>query len=196
MSLARRPVLALTVGDPAGIGPEIVRAALAAPDVRGVAHVVAIGPGTLRPRDVPSIEREDVRDLRGAAWLDSGGPARWEMGRVQVACGRVALDALHLGHELVLGGAADALVNAPVSKEALHAAGERCEGQSELLGRWCGVERFEMVAVAEKLRVMLLTRHLPLRKALDASRANGANPSQTQSPAQSRASSQEKERVS
>jgi 4-hydroxythreonine-4-phosphate dehydrogenase len=161
------PVLALTVGDPAGIGPEIVRAALSDRAVRAAARVAAIGPGVLRPADVPRIERSEVRDLSGVAWIESGGPARWDMGRVQPACGRAALDALRLGHEIALSGDADALVNAPVSKEALHAAGERCEGQSELLGRWCSVERFEMVAVAGLLRVMLLTRHMPLRAALD-----------------------------
>lgn len=164
---APKPVLAVTVGDPAGIGPEIVRAALDEVAVRERAHLVAIGPAALRPAGVRLAERSHVRELRGVSWLDSGGPARWDMGRVQAACGRAALDALRLGHELALAGDVDALVNAPVSKEALHAAGERVEGQSELLGRWCGVERFEMVAVAEKLRVMLLTRHMPLRSALD-----------------------------
>jgi 4-hydroxythreonine-4-phosphate dehydrogenase len=163
---AHLPVLALTVGDPAGIGPEIVRAALADRSVRERARVVAVGPGALRPADVPRIERTEVPEIDPVAWLESGGPSRWEMGRVQAACGRAALDALRLGHELALQGAVDALVCAPVSKAALHAAGERCEGQSELLGRWCGVERFEMVAVAGRLRVMLLTRHMPLRSAL------------------------------
>jgi 4-hydroxythreonine-4-phosphate dehydrogenase len=163
---ASKPVLAVTVGDPAGIGPEIVRAALADRAARAEAHLVAVGPGSLRPADVPLVERSQVRETRGVAWLDSGGPARWEMGRVQAVCGRAAIDALHAGHELALAGDVDALVNAPVSKEALHAAGEPVEGQSELLGRWCGVERFEMVAVAHKLRVMLLTRHMPLRSAL------------------------------
>src|SRR5262245_22350031 len=167
MSRAQSPVLALTVGDPAGIGPEIVRAALGERTVRAQARVVAIGPGALRPADVPRIERAEVSEVEGVAWLESGGPTRWEMGRVQAVCGRAALDALRLGHELALEGAVDALVCAPVSKEALHAAGEPCEGQSELLGRWCGVERFEMVAVAGRLRVMLLSRHMPLRSALD-----------------------------
>jgi 4-hydroxythreonine-4-phosphate dehydrogenase len=60
----------------------------------------------------------------------------------------------------------DALVTGPVSKEALHLAGERVEGQTELLGRWCGVTRFEMLAVAGGLRVLLLTRHMPLVEAI------------------------------
>jgi 4-hydroxythreonine-4-phosphate dehydrogenase len=88
------------------------------------------------------------------------------MGRVQADCGRAALSALRIGHDLALAGRVAALVTAPVSKAALHAAGERVEGQTELLGRWCGARDFEMLAVARELRVLLLTRHMPLSQAL------------------------------
>jgi 4-hydroxythreonine-4-phosphate dehydrogenase len=90
------------------------------------------------------------------------------MGRAQAECGRAALAALRRGVELALARQVDALVTAPVSKEALHLAGEKVEGQTELLGRWAGVEHHQMIAIAGALRVMLLTRHLPLRAALDA----------------------------
>ena len=97
----------------------------------------------------------------------SPAPMHWEMGRVQAECGRAALDALHCGVELARAKRIDALVTAPVSKEALHAAGERVEGQTELLGRWDHAERFEMIAIAGRMRVMLLSRHMPLRAAID-----------------------------
>jgi len=147
------PRLALTLGDPAGIGPEIALRAAADPRVRAAAQLVLIGPRILR--------------ASGLEWLESAAPERWEMGRVQRECGQAALAALRMGHELALSRAVDALVTAPVSKQALHLAGEHVEGQTELLGRWCGVTRFEMLAIAGKLRVMLLTRHMPLRRALD-----------------------------
>jgi 4-hydroxythreonine-4-phosphate dehydrogenase len=161
------PRLALTLGDPAGIGPEVALRCLVDERVRAAARVVVVGPGSLRPADVALVTADAVAAAPDVAWVDSGGPERWEMGRVQAGCGRAALDALRSGHELALARRVDALVTAPVSKEAMHAAGERCEGQSELLGRWCGVERFQMVAVAGSLRVMLLTRHMPLREALE-----------------------------
>jgi len=77
-------------------------------------------------------------------------------------------NALRRGAELAARGEVDALVNAPVSKEALHLAGEKVEGQTQLLARWDGVSDVGMLAVAERLRVLLLTRHMPLRDALDA----------------------------
>ncbi|HVS19008.1 MAG TPA: 4-hydroxythreonine-4-phosphate dehydrogenase PdxA [Planctomycetota bacterium] len=161
-----RPRLAVTVGDPAGIGPEVVLAALGDAGVRAAARLVVIGPAALRPADLPAVPRAELERAPDAAWLESEGPARWELGRVAPECGAAALAALRAGHELALAGQVDGLVTAPVSKAALRAAGEVCEGQTELLGRWSGVERFEMVAIAGALRVMLLTRHLPLVEAL------------------------------
>lgn len=151
------PLLALTVGDPAGIGPEIVVAALRDPRVQRAARLVVLGPESVRPHALP----------HGVEWRATAVDGPWTMGRVQRSAGRAALAALAEGHELALAGRVDALVTAPVSKEALHLAGEAVEGQTELLGRWCGAERFEMVAIAGELRVMLLTRHMPLRAALD-----------------------------
>jgi 4-hydroxythreonine-4-phosphate dehydrogenase len=99
-------------------------------------------------------------------WLATPGPAAWEMGRAQAECGRAALAALERGAGLARARRVGALVTGPVSKEALHLAGERVEGQSELLARWDGAPNCQMLAVAGELRVLLLTRHLPLKDAL------------------------------
>jgi 4-hydroxythreonine-4-phosphate dehydrogenase len=169
--MSQLPSIALSAGDPAGIGPELVAAALADPDLAREVRIVAVGPGALRPAGVEPQALEDVAgggERAGHAWVDSGGdPRAWRVGEVGAASGRAALDALRAGHELALAGAVDGLVTAPVSKQALSLAGERVEGQTELLARWCGVRRYEMLAVAGELRVMLLSRHMPLRQALD-----------------------------
>ncbi len=162
----RRPLLALTTGDPAGIGPEIVRALLADyPALRARMRIVAIGPSSERPDGLGDFDpRADV------SWRTTGDAAvDWTPGVASAAGGRAALAALREGATLASSGQVDALVTAPVSKEALHAAGERCEGQTELLGRWAGAP-VEMLAIAGELRVLLLTRHMPLRAALDAIR--------------------------
>jgi 4-hydroxythreonine-4-phosphate dehydrogenase len=162
------PLLGVTLGDPAGIGPEVSLAALADERVRARARVLVLGPACLRPSTIPRWdEREKLGDLSGSAWLETAGPQRFEMGRAQAECGRAALAALRAGVELALAKRIDALVTAPVSKEALHLAGEKVEGQTELLGRWAGVDDHQMVAIAGNLRVMLLSRHLPLRAALE-----------------------------
>lgn len=163
------PLLALPVGDPAGIGPEICAAALADARVRSACRVLAIGPAELRPAGVPRFDpAADPRSISSVAWLESESPGPFVMGKAQAGCGRAALAALRAAVDLAMARRVDGIVSAPVSKEALHLAGEKVEGQTELLGRWSGAARFEMVAIAGSLRVMLLTRHLPLRAALDA----------------------------
>ncbi|MBL8858203.1 MAG: 4-hydroxythreonine-4-phosphate dehydrogenase PdxA [Planctomycetes bacterium] len=163
-----RPLLALTAGDPAGIGPEIVHAALSDAHTSAAMRLVVLGPDSLRPARVPRIASDaDLGRIESAAWIDTGEHGGWKVGEAQLSGGRSALSSLRAGHELALARRVDALVTAPVSKEALHLAGEKVEGQTDLLGRWCGVERFEMMALAGRLCVMLLTRHMPLRRALD-----------------------------
>jgi 4-hydroxythreonine-4-phosphate dehydrogenase len=222
-----RPLVALTVGDPAGIGPEIALAAARDDGVQARMRLVVIGPARLRPSEIPRItrtelepqtavassrtdrapaaertvpltaertaslpseraaslpveravslpvvrsvpRRADVSPLPNRMWLEIPGEEHWELGRAQASSGRAALAALRAGHELALAGCVAALVTGPVSKTAMHLAGERVEGQTELLGRWSNVQRFEMMAVAGELRVMLLTRHMPLRRAIEA----------------------------
>ncbi len=163
------PLLAVTVGDPAGIGPEVTLAALADRELRAKFRALVLGPACLRPASIPSLEvGADPRHIEHQAWLATAGDGPFHMGRASAECGRAALSALRRGVELAMAKQVDALVTAPVSKEALHLAGEKVEGQTELLGRWAGVSNHQMVAIAGPLRVMLLTRHLPLRQALDA----------------------------
>jgi 4-hydroxythreonine-4-phosphate dehydrogenase len=163
-----RPLIALTAGDPAGIGPEIVRAVLADPALFEHLRLLAIGPAAERPASVARYDPgTDPRRIARAAWLESAAPEPYELGRPQRGAARAALAALRAGHELAYAHAVDALVCAPVSKEALHLAGERVEGQTELLGRWSGVDA-QMLGIARELRVLLLTRHVPLAAALAA----------------------------
>lgn len=162
---SRPPRIALTVGDPSGIGPEIVPGAVRAVGER--ASILVLGHGAVRPPEIPLIGAlGDVTGWTGCAWFDTGGPEDFELGQVQAACGQSAIDALRCGHGLALGGQVDALVTGPVNKAAFHAAGTRVEGQTELLSQWCEADRTEMIGFAGALRVMLATRHLPLREAI------------------------------
>ncbi|MEM9383364.1 MAG: 4-hydroxythreonine-4-phosphate dehydrogenase PdxA [Planctomycetota bacterium] len=163
-----KPCIALTAGDPAGIGPEIVPQALR--DLDGEARIVVLGPRAVRPDGVPEVGAPGDVGARGApdvGWISTEGPDAWSPGEVQASCGAAAVAALRAGHELAMAGDVDALVTGPVNKAALHAAGTKVEGQTELLSRWCDVDRYEMVGLAGALRVMLATRHMPLRSAIE-----------------------------
>ncbi len=177
-----RPRLGLTIGDPAGVGPEIVLRAFQDPGLHAAARVIAIGDEEClrfyRKRLGAAL---DIRVLAGLTDdVDEPGvvpllPVAARVhdlrpGLVSADCGRVALQALELGADLCAEGKLDGLVTAPVHKTSLRAAGSEVEGQTQLLGERWGVSRFGMLVVADRLRVLLLTRHLPLRHALDAVR--------------------------
>lgn len=169
-AITNSPWIALTLGDPAGIGPEIAIAAMRREDVRAAANLLVVGPGELLPSELERVTSLSAELPPGAgqvrAFETAGATDTWVPGQVQESAGAAALAALRAGHELALRGSVDALVTGPVSKQAMHLAGEACEGQTELLGRWCDARRFQMTVRFQGLTVMLLTRHMPLTTAL------------------------------
>lgn len=161
------------MGDPAGIGPEIVLRAMAAEPVREVAACRIVGdarwlarwnrrwkmgvtmvPATQAPTDdVGAIRVHDVSavDLRDVS-----------MGRAGARAGRAALAYLDAALALLRDGEADALVTAPVSKEAIAASGTPFGGHTEYLARATNARRVAMMFVGGPFRLVLVTRHLPL----------------------------------
>jgi len=128
-----RPVLGLTPGDPAGIGPEIIARCLADP---------------ARPDDV------DYRLL--------GPPANHPPGQPTAASARAAWDALEEAAALLREGTIQGVVTGPVHKESLHAAGFPFPGQTEFFAARAGVDDFAMCLTGGPLTVALATVHLPL----------------------------------
>lgn len=142
---ARRPVLAVTLGDPLGIGPEIVVRALAAGAARG-ADVVLLGDATAFDAARRALRSKQRADLRAAPV--AGPPS--------------ALWALEAACELARGGRADAIVTAPVHKADLVRVGFTFPGQTEFLGDRLGRAATTMLLAGPTLRVALVTTHLRL----------------------------------
>jgi 4-hydroxythreonine-4-phosphate dehydrogenase len=140
---AARPVLAVTLGDPRGIGPEIVAAALADPAVAAAAHWRVVGP-----------------DGCGVAVDESMGP--WQ-GGTPAAAGRMAALAVERAVAMAQGGQVLGIVTAPLDKSALAAAGYADPGHTEMLARLTGC-RTAMMLASDRLRVVLATTHVPLRR--------------------------------
>jgi 4-hydroxythreonine-4-phosphate dehydrogenase len=139
-----RPRLAVTLGDPRGIGPEIVAAALADREIAGAASFVVVGPaGTAAPADVAL-----------GAWLANGDVAQ---------AGRYAGLAIETATRLALAGEVDGIVTAPIDKAALLAGGYDYPGHTEMLAALTGSDVAMMLA-SDRLRVVLATTHLPLRE--------------------------------
>ena len=160
-----RPRLALTVGDPAGIGPEIALKALSSKE-RPEADWVLYGPRT-------SLEDRAARfglagpEALGCRVVDAGG-GPFTLGRISAEAGRAAAGAVLTAARDALAGGVDALVTAPLHKEALRAAGHPWPGHTEMLAEIAGVSDVAMMFVGGGLRVALLTIHQSLRSVPDA----------------------------
>jgi len=158
------PVVGITLGDPRGIGAEVVAGALSAGAGAGRARFVLIGPEGLIPVSIG-----EVTDLDA---LEFDYIGTWQ-GRDRTEAGALAAAAIERGAELAIRGAIDGLVTAPVSKEALSAAGYPFPGHTEFLRDRTGVPDVTMVMAAEQtplgdpLRLALATVHVPLRSVPD-----------------------------
>jgi 4-hydroxythreonine-4-phosphate dehydrogenase len=130
------PRIAITVGDPAGIGPEIAALASADERVRAVCEPVIYGPPAGRT---------------------------YAMGQVSAEAGRAAYDAVVAAVRDALAGDVEALATAPVSKEAFALAGLPWKGHTDLLGHLTGSEFVAMMFESPALRVVLATVHVALR---------------------------------
>ena len=163
--MSGRPRLALTVGDPAGIGPEIVLKALAASDCPAAEWVVYGPLGALE-------ERSRRFGLPGPAALAAGavdveaGPV--PLGAVSAEGGRAAASAVQRAVADALAGRVSGIVTAPLHKESLRAAGHPWPGHTEMLAEAAGVSDVAMLFVGGGLRVALLTIHRSLRSVPDA----------------------------
>ena len=175
-----RPILALTLGDPNGIGPEVVLKAAADPRVRGAARVVAVGSAAVLREQAEQLGLGTVREVQGAEdvesdapaghpalpVLDVGGAAEYSWGETTAEGGAQAMRAVARACDLCLGGGADGLVTAPLSKEAIHKAGFAFPGHTEFLQERTGAETVVMVLASETargpLRVALVTIHVPV----------------------------------
>ena len=178
---ASRPTLALTLGDPAGIGPEIMAKALAdgscyevlSPVVvgdRGVLEQVVEGAGLeleIRTVDAPGDARGE-RGIVDLVDLDNMGDVRF--GEIDAAHGRAALDWIEHACALARDGAVEGIVTGPINKEAAKAGGLKHPGHTELLADLLGAEPDDVFTmfVVGRLRIFFLTRHLSLRDAIDA----------------------------
>ncbi len=186
-----RPLLLLTMGDPAGIGPEISLTAAASAAVRRVARPVVVGDAV-----VLSHAADALAQARGALPIALDvvarpGEARLLPGRVDVidlanvdagafAWGTLSADLGRAGYEylaeatrLALAGEADALVTAPIQKEAWHLAGVPAIGHTEALQALSGASDSVTMFVAGSLRTFFYTRHLPLGEAVQRIREAG-----------------------
>lgn len=182
-----RPTLALTLGDPVGIGPEITARTLADQAAASGHHGIAVGDAAALRRGVAAMglevevrvvdgfdvepAGEGVIDVFDTGVLGDDVPA-W--GTVDKRAGQAAVTAIEVATQAAMDGMVEGIVTGPINKEAIWAAGSKHLGHTEMLGELTGVTEQDTMFVVRNtakeghhLRIFFTTRHVSLRKAID-----------------------------
>ena len=171
----KRPRIAVTLGDPNGVGPEVVLKCLTdsrlmkfvEPLLVGSAHVLKVHANKLGYRElrIHVVQQAPERLQEGGLTvLDTakGDKPRVAFGQVTQEAGRLAMKAVEAAIDLCLDGYVEAMVTAPISKEAIVLAGYEAPGHTEFITRRTGSDTYTMMLVSDELRVGLVTGHIPI----------------------------------
>lgn len=173
-----RPIVAITMGDASGIGPEIIVKALARSDILAICRPLVVGAATRLQEAAGIVHAElTVNALKtpAEARYAPGSvdcidlnliPPGHPFGKLSPICGEGAFRYIERATQLVMSGEADVICTAPISKEALHAAGHIYPGHTELLAELTGTPEVSMMLVSPKLRVIHVTTHIGLMDAI------------------------------
>ncbi|OKI74177.1 4-hydroxythreonine-4-phosphate dehydrogenase PdxA [Micromonospora sp. CB01531] len=177
--MASSPYIAVTMGDGAGIGPEIIVRALLDPQVSATARCVVIGDAArlrqaagivgLEPEIVPVTGVTDAEFTPGRINVIDLGllPADLPFGRMSPVAGDAAYHYVRVASKLAMAGDVQAICTAPLNKEALHAGGHVFPGHTELLAQLTGTAEVSMMLSTPKVKVIHVTTHIGLIDAVE-----------------------------
>jgi len=172
------PTIAVTMGDAAGVGPEVTVAALLAPEITAACHPVVIGDaarlrtaagilGLEAEINVVGHPSEAVRKDGVINVIDLGLiPEELPFGELSAVAGDAAFQYIRVACELARAGAIQAICTAPLNKAALHAGGHKYPGHTEMLAELTGTEEVSMMLSTPKLKVIHVTTHIGLIDAI------------------------------
>lgn len=171
----RKPVIGVTMGEPAGIGPEVVVRAIIRPEVRKACIPIVFGsPKIIRHAVRRFAEKSKVKEIIDFEGIDNKSNLIWvfpcsdldyksiKPGIVTKISGHSAAHSVFAAANLALSGDIDAIVTAPLTKKGLILAGYDFKGHTDFLAFISGTKKYAMIFVGQKLNVVLVTTHIPL----------------------------------
>ena len=175
--MSDRPIIALTLGNPSGIGPEVIAKALAHPEVIAACHPLVVGNAPLLEKTVRDLGLDfEITPVSTAAEapenavsiLDSGNLNAEDIvpGRISAAAGQASVEWILQAGEMALAGEVQAIATAPINKAAAQLAGYQDIGHMELLQSLSGAKEVATMLTAGSLRVVHLTTHKSLAQAV------------------------------
>jgi 4-hydroxythreonine-4-phosphate dehydrogenase len=184
--MSEKAIIGITMGDPAGIGPEIILTLLSRRERPSHYIPLIIGSGAVLKFTAEHLGLSNpcisIPDPEGISLegeypylfdLDNIDPADYSLGEISARAGRASVEYVLRAVDLALRGEIDAIVTAPIHKEAIHLAGYRYAGHTELLAERTKTDDYAMMLMGGPIRVVLATTHLPLREVADALTSEG-----------------------
>ncbi len=175
-----KPILAITMGDPAGIGPEIVVRALSRKETYEKCRPIVTGDAAVMKEAVKALGLDfkiNAVDKVSDAKFEYGtidvydlhcvDMSTFRFGEVQAQCGNAAFVSIRKAIELAMANEVDGTVTAPLNKEALNLAGHHYDGHTEIYATFTNTKKYAMMLADENIRVIHVSTHVPLRKACD-----------------------------
>lgn len=177
-----KPIIAVPMGDPAGVGPEIAIKAAANPNIAERASCLIIGDMRILEKTLsfPNMPKVNLACVKGPEETSNApetvyvldkrnlAPDEFEMGKVSAKCGAAAFEYIKESIELAMSGSVGAVATTPINKEAFRAAGIPYIGHTEVFGALTGTPDPLTIFEVRGMRVFFLSRHISLRAACDA----------------------------
>lgn len=179
MNKENKPLLAITMGDASGSGPEIITKTLVNSDIRASIRAFVVGDAVTMDEAVEitgvPLKIKAVKELREASFkedvidvldLKNIAPSQLTRGEINPMAGKAAYEYIKKATEMTLEGKCDAIVTSAINKDALNRAGYHYDGHTQLLQELCGGPEVAMMLVSGKLRVSHVSTHVSLRQAI------------------------------
>lgn len=179
--MKRKPVIGITMGDPASIGPEITIKALARPEIFEICSPLVIGDASVMEEAKKAVENDKIKihpvlevgdavfqygtiDVLDLHLIDA---EKLEIGKVSAEAGDAAFQYVRKVIELAMRGEVDATVTNALNKEAINLAGHHYSGHTEIYAEYTGTKSYTMMLAHENLRVVHVSTHVSLREACE-----------------------------
>lgn len=175
-----KPVIAITMGDPAGIGPEIAVKALKEEKIQAICRPLIVGDAAVFEQIVGLLKMDvqvnainhpneakfgkgniDLLDLKNMP------AAALHFGEISAAAGHASFEAVRKAIELAMAGDVDATVTGPVNKKSINEAGHYFAGHTEIYAHFTGTKKYAMLLVEDNMKVIHVSTHVSLRQACD-----------------------------
>lgn len=176
------PLIAVTMGDPAGIGPEIIARAFANPEFHQQNRALVVGDAAILERaarllDLP-LRLNVIEEPEDAAFepgsvdvlVETDLPEDLPFGKLDARAGDAAFRYVEKAVKLANAGRVAAIATAPLNKEAMHLAGHKYPGHTEILAGLTGTRDYAMMLVTDELKVIHVSTHISLREAIERAR--------------------------